>query len=125
MLFFWTFWILSWILSTLFGGGLSIVVALIFGAVNGFLILVDSAARNTKTSKIIVGIILSTFLVYLSGTVLLEIFCYFDNMKNLLEGNAICRSGHVYIGFPFLLFSISFVGEILILFPLRTLIPKS
>ncbi len=122
---FWIFWIISWILSTVFWGGLSVVVALLFGAANGFLILVNSAERSIKTSKIIVGILLSTFLVYVSGTILLEMLCYSDNMKSLLEGNAICRSGHIYWGFPFLLFSVSFISAMLILFPLRTLIPKS
>lgn len=126
MLLFWLFWIISWTLSTLFvGGGLSVSIALLFGATNGFLILVNSAARNIKMPKIIIGVLLSTFLVYLSGTILLEMFCYSGNMKSLLEGNAICRGGHIYIGFPILLFFISFFGEMLILFPLRILIPKS
>lgn len=120
---FWISWVISWILSTVFGGGISVVVAMLFGGANGFLIL--SKTRNNNTFKFFIELFLSTFLVYLSGTILLEISCNFDFMTDLIEGNAICRGGHIYIGFPFLLFSISFIGAALIFFSLKTVIPKS
>ena len=124
MWLFWILWIISWTVSALLLGGLSVIIAILFGAGNSFLILVNSSANHTKLYKIILEMLLSTFFVYLFGTVLVEMSCYLDIMNGLLIGNAVCRMGHIYLGFPLLLYFISIVGAILIFFPLKSLVPK-
>jgi len=97
---------------------------MLFGAANGFLILINSAVNHAKPYKIILEILISTFFVYFCGTILLELLCYLNIMNGLFEGNTICRAGHVYLGFPLILFFVSIVGAILMFFPLKSLVSK-
>lgn len=124
MWFFWTLWIISWTVSALFFSDLSVIVAMLFGAANGFLVLVNSTANHAKLYKIILELLIATFFVYFCGTVLLEMSCYLNIMNGLLEGKAMCRAGHIYLGFPLLLFFVSIVGAILMFFPLKSLVSK-
>jgi hypothetical protein len=124
MWLFWILWIILWTVSALLFGELSILIDMLFGAANSFLVLVNLGANHAKLYKIILGILLSTFVVYLFGAVLVELSCYLDIINGLLVGNSICRVGHIYLGFPLLSFFISIFGALLIFFPLKSLVPK-